>query len=83
MTEIDPHDVQDSDFQNYFALETDTPTNFFRNSATSAFTDSFYTRPRLAGKLFTISDTDIRMTGTCKFTNIDGINRPVIGTIPA
>ena len=35
MTEIDPHDVQDSDFQNYFALETDTPTNFFRNSATS------------------------------------------------
>ena len=34
-----------------------------------AFTDSFYTRPRLAEKLFTISDTDIRMTGTCKFTN--------------
>ena len=41
------------------------------------FTDNFYTRPRLAKKLFEVSDGDIKMTGTCKYPNIDAINRPV------
>ena len=43
------------------------------------FCDNFYTRPRLAEKVFSISQGDIRITGTCKFPNIDAINRPVIG----
>ena len=42
------------------------------------FCDNFYTRPRLAEKLLEISDGDIKMTGTCKYSNIDAINRPVI-----
>ena len=48
------------------------------NSYRVTFSDSFYTRPRLAEKLFQISDGDIKMTGTCKYTNMDAINRPVI-----
>ena len=50
------------------------PPNTYRVT----FSDSFYTRPRLAEKLFQISDGDIKMTGTCKYTNMDAINRPVI-----
>ena len=41
------------------------------------FTDNFYTRPRLAKKLFDVSDGDIKMTGRCKYPTIDAINRPV------
>ena len=41
------------------------------------FTDNFYTRLRLAKKLFDVSNGDIKMTGTCKFPNIDTINEPV------
>ena len=50
------------------------PQNTYRVS----FCDNFYTRPRLAEKLFNLSDGGIKMTGTCKYSNIDGINRPVI-----
>ena len=35
MTEIDHIDVQDSDFQQEIALDTDNHSNFFRNSATA------------------------------------------------
>ena len=42
------------------------------------FCDNFYTRSRLAEKLLELSDGDIKMTGTCKYSNIDSINRPII-----
>ena len=42
------------------------------------FTVNFYTSPRLAKKLFEVSDSDIKMTGTCKFPNIDAVNIPVL-----
>jgi len=42
------------------------------------FCDNFYTRPRLAEKLFSVSQGDLKVTGTCKVPNFDGINRPII-----
>ena len=42
------------------------------------FCDNFYTSPRLAEKLFSVSQGDLKMIGTCKVPNIDGINRPII-----
>ena len=43
---------------------------------TFAFSDNFFTRPRLGEKLSkTVSDNDIYLNGTCKFSNIDSINQ--------
>ena len=42
------------------------------------FTDNLYTRSRLAQKMQNVSDEEIFMKGTCKFSNIDGINRPIL-----
>jgi len=48
------------------------------NSSRVLFCDNFYTRPELCQNLLEVSDGDVKMTGTCKFSNIDAINRPVI-----
>ena len=48
------------------------------NSSRVLYCDNFYTRPKLCEKVYEISDGDVRMTGTCKFSNIDAINRPAI-----
>ena len=40
------------------------------------FTDNFYTRHSLADELKSITDGEVRIIGTVKFTNVDGTNRP-------
>ena len=41
-------------------------------------TDNFYTRHVLARHTEILSDGEIKMIGTVKFNNIDGINHPLV-----